>query len=195
MSQEMKSTELQEQTQQLLDGPLKHIRAAALAAVLLPLASVAATPASAQTVCAASGGVCGVVFNDLNNNGIQDAGEPGIEDAQVYVTDSTGTYNIQTGPGGYFEFPPASGPTTVSVLIPTGYQASPPNVCCNDTLTAMACRTAAASASPRSTQQPPCLPTSDSIRRHPRRIRVPARRAIGGTTPTHGRSRASLSVA
>ena len=34
MSQEMKSTELQEQTQQLLDGPLKHIRAAALAAVL-----------------------------------------------------------------------------------------------------------------------------------------------------------------
>ena len=41
-------SELRDQTQQLLDGPLKHIRGAALAAVLLPLASVAATPASAQ---------------------------------------------------------------------------------------------------------------------------------------------------
>ena len=40
--------ELRDQTRQLLDGPLKHIRGAALAAVLLPLASVAATPASAQ---------------------------------------------------------------------------------------------------------------------------------------------------
>ena len=39
-------TELRDRTQQLLDGPLKHIRVAALAAVLLPLASVAATPAS-----------------------------------------------------------------------------------------------------------------------------------------------------
>ena len=63
--------ELRDQTQQLLDGPLKHIRGAALAAALLPLASVAATPASAQAVCA-SGGVCGTVFNDTNHNGIQD---------------------------------------------------------------------------------------------------------------------------
>ena len=52
MSQEVRQTELQERTQQLLDGPLKHIRAAALAAALLPLASVAAAPASAQDVCA-----------------------------------------------------------------------------------------------------------------------------------------------
>src|SRR4051812_48012589 len=52
MSQEMVQTELQAKTQQLLDGPLKHIRAAALAAALLPLASLAAAPASAQTVCA-----------------------------------------------------------------------------------------------------------------------------------------------
>ena len=49
MSQEVGQTELKAKTQQLLDGPLKHIRAAALAAALLPLASVAATPASAQT--------------------------------------------------------------------------------------------------------------------------------------------------
>jgi len=78
--------------------------------------------------------VCGVVFNDLNNNGIQDAGEPGIEGAQVYVTNGVDTMNIQTGPNGYFELWPLSGPTTISVLIPTGYQASPPNVCCNDTV-------------------------------------------------------------
>src|SRR5262252_4163452 len=118
MSQETKSAELQEQTQQLLDGPLKHIRAAALAAALLPLASVAATPASAQTACPASAGVCGVVFNDVNNNGIQDAGEPGIEGAQVFVTNGGDTTNIQTGPNGYFELWPLTGPTTISVLIP-----------------------------------------------------------------------------
>ena len=48
MSQEVRQIELKQKTQQLLDGPLKHIRAAALAAALLPLASVAAAPASAQ---------------------------------------------------------------------------------------------------------------------------------------------------
>lgn len=36
-------------TEQLLDGPLKHARAAALAAALLPLASVAVSPAIAQS--------------------------------------------------------------------------------------------------------------------------------------------------
>ena len=50
MSQNIGQTELQEKTSRLLDGPLKHIRAAALAAALLPLASVAAAPAAAQ-VC------------------------------------------------------------------------------------------------------------------------------------------------
>jgi hypothetical protein len=38
MSQENRQTELQTKTQRLLDGPLKHIRGAALAAALLPLA-------------------------------------------------------------------------------------------------------------------------------------------------------------
>ena len=54
MSQEICQSELQEKTQKLLQGPLKHIRAAALAAALLPLASIAAAPASAQTACPAS---------------------------------------------------------------------------------------------------------------------------------------------
>jgi hypothetical protein len=48
------NVELQGQTKQLLDGPLKHIRAAALAAVLVPLAAVAISPAVATVQ--ASGG-------------------------------------------------------------------------------------------------------------------------------------------
>ena len=134
MSQEIVQTELQEKTQRLLAGPLKHIRAAALAAALLPLASVAAAPASAQSVCA-SGGVCGTVFNDANDNGVQDVGETGIEGVKVTVcVICNGTDNIvtDTGPGGtYFVDvppPPGGGPYTVSALIPTGTQASPPNV-------------------------------------------------------------------
>ena len=43
-----KAKNLREQTQQLLDGPLKHVRGAALAAALLPLASIAAAPAAAD---------------------------------------------------------------------------------------------------------------------------------------------------
>jgi len=131
MSQDVRQNEVREKTQQLLDGPLKHIRAAALAAALLPLASVLVTPASAQTVCG-SGGVCGTVFNDVNNNGIQDAGETGIEGVKVFVCqlcDGSDTVPLETGPGGLYSdiFLP-SGPTTISVLIPTGTQASPPNV-------------------------------------------------------------------
>jgi len=56
MSQNIGQTELQEKTHRLLDGPLKHIRVVALAAALLPLASVAAVPAAAQTQC--SGEAC-----------------------------------------------------------------------------------------------------------------------------------------
>jgi hypothetical protein len=56
MSQEIGRTELQEKTHRLLDGPLKHIRVAALAAALLPLASVAAAPATAQVQCDPSAG-------------------------------------------------------------------------------------------------------------------------------------------
>jgi hypothetical protein len=54
MSQQGRHIELREKTQQLLQGPLKHVRAAALAAVLVPLASVAVSPAVAQD-CASGG--------------------------------------------------------------------------------------------------------------------------------------------
>ena len=134
MSQDVNKTELSDKTQQLLEGPLKHIRAAALAAALVPLASVVATPAHAQGLCA-SGGTCGVVFNDTNNNGIQDAGETGISGASVTVVYSD--MHTETAPtasdGTYLIFYPAT-PTEISVQIPNGTEVSPPNVCCNDSI-------------------------------------------------------------
>src|SRR5262245_54833753 len=123
-------TELRDRTTQLLDGPLKHVRGAALAAVLLPLASVAATPASAQPLCA-SGGVCGTVFNDTNNNGVQDSGEAGIENVPLFVCqlcNGSDTIAGMTGPGGFYSIFVPGGATTVLVAIPSGMQASPPNV-------------------------------------------------------------------
>src|SRR5256885_8719185 len=84
MSQAIVQTELQEKTQRLLAGPLKHIRAAALAAALLPLASVAVSPASAQSGgCFSAGTGWGLLWNDANKNGIHDVGETGIEGVTV----------------------------------------------------------------------------------------------------------------
>src|SRR6266850_1224753 len=84
MSQENRQTELREHTKRLLQGPLKHVRAAGLAAALVPLAVVAAR-ASSPDVCP-SGGLCGFVWQDTNGNGIQDAGEPAISGAVVTLT-------------------------------------------------------------------------------------------------------------
>jgi hypothetical protein len=136
MRGEVRQAELKENAQQLLNGPLKHVRAAALAAALVPLASLIATPASAQTSCAPSGGiVCGVVFNDANHNGIQDAGELGIEGVPVTLTDSTNTsVTTDTGPDGIYQFFTPPGTYTVSATTPVGYATSPSNVCCNDTI-------------------------------------------------------------
>jgi hypothetical protein len=130
MSQGINQNELQEKTQKLLQGPLKHVRAAALAAALLPLASVAATPAAAQTACppAASGGipVCGIVFNDTNANGYQDAGEPGMEGVKVFISNGVDIIGeTETGPGGSYFFEVQSAPLTVAALIPTEWKASP----------------------------------------------------------------------
>ena len=48
MSQDVCHTELREKTRQLLQGPLKHIRAAALAAARVPLVAVTVSQAVAQ---------------------------------------------------------------------------------------------------------------------------------------------------
>jgi hypothetical protein len=130
MSQAIRSAELRDKSQKLVDGPLKHIRAAALAAALVPLASVMATPASAQTFCPLSGGICGTVFNDLNHDGIQQAGEPGLAGVDVVVTDLTNpsnSFTTSTDSSGNFGSLGVDANDTVRVAIapPTGFQVSP----------------------------------------------------------------------
>ena len=132
MSQEERQIEVQAQTQQLLQGPLKHVRRAALAAALLPLASVAATPAAAQSAQCASGGTCGFVWNDTNNNGTQEPDEPAIEGAVVSL--DGGTVITATGADGFYYFWTDPGTHTISVQIPPGTQPSPPNLGGDDTL-------------------------------------------------------------
>lgn len=124
MSQDVRRNELHEQAQQLLQGPLQHVRGAALAAALLPLASVAAAPAAAQSATCASGGICGFVWEDTNNNGIQDAGEPGLVGA-VVTLDSTGV--TATDDQGFFFFAVDEGSYVIAVQIPPGTQPSPAN--------------------------------------------------------------------
>ena len=126
MSQEQ--IQVAEKTQQMLQGPLKHVRAAALAAALVPLASVVATPASAQSTACASGGFCGLVWNDTNNNGVQDVGEPGISGAVVTVNGNV-TYTDQSG---YYYFSDGPGTYDVYVQIPPGSEPSPANASGDD---------------------------------------------------------------
>jgi hypothetical protein len=130
MSQESSQSQVEVQAQQLLRGPLQHIRSAALAAALLPLASVAAAPAAAQSADCASAGTSGYVWNDANKNGLQDAGEPGISGAVVSING----WVTSTGIDGLFYFSPADGPNEVAVQIPPGTEPSPPNVGYDDTI-------------------------------------------------------------
>ena len=131
MLQEVAGTELRDRTQKLVDGPLKHIRAAALAAALIPLASVFAAPASAQTSCSSGGILCGTVYNDANANGTQDVGEPGLANEAVLILctgcPTSDAITVYTDANGQY-FSPFLDNTvtyTVAILIPTGSQPSP----------------------------------------------------------------------
>ncbi len=133
MPREHARTTVNEQTQQLLSGPLKHVRAAALAAALLPLASIAVAPVSAQDC--GSGGICGsisgFVFNDTNSNGIRDGVDTPLEGVSVIIcqvcdgndntatgfTDNTGAFSVLVPIGSY----------TVIVQIPEGSTPSQTN--------------------------------------------------------------------
>jgi hypothetical protein len=128
MSQEIRRDELQEQTQELLQGPLKHVRAAALAAALLPLASVAATPAAAESC--PSAGVCGFVWFDADSDGIQDADESGISGALVTLAGQSQLTNAD----GVFYFPVPPGTYEIKVEVPDGMEPSPPDSGGDDTL-------------------------------------------------------------
>ena len=87
MSQVNPSNELGMKSQELLQGPLKHVRSAALALTLVPLAAVAVTTQVQEDgACPQSAGICGTVFYDTNGDGVQDAGEPGIAGVSVTIT-------------------------------------------------------------------------------------------------------------
>ncbi|HEY6867904.1 MAG TPA: SdrD B-like domain-containing protein, partial [Candidatus Eisenbacteria bacterium] len=62
-------------------------------------------------------GVDGYVFNDLNQNGVQDAGEPGIQGARVNL----GIYSMTTGPNGYFLLPAPAGTYTLRHTPPANF--------------------------------------------------------------------------
>jgi hypothetical protein len=130
MSQESQKP-LHAQTQQLLQGPLQHIRTAALAAALLPLASVAAAPAAAQSASCASAGTSGTVWNDTNRNGLQDPGEYGIAGAVVSVN---GVPVIATDIDGNYYYSPSDGLNAIALQIPPGTEPSPANVGDDDTV-------------------------------------------------------------
>ncbi|GEM_PF-2182310 len=72
------------------------------------------------------------VWNDLNGNGIQDAGEPGIAGVTVNLYDSTGTNQLATtvtGPNGNYAFTGLNAGTYVvkidATTLPAGFVASP----------------------------------------------------------------------
>lgn len=129
MSQSDRLAQLNEGTRQLLQGRLRHAAAAGLAATLLPLGAVAASVASPQN-CSSAGIVCGVVWFDANNNGVQDPTEEPIEGAVVTLGDAVTASNEF----GYYEFTIGVGTHSVMVQIPPGTQASPANAGNDDTV-------------------------------------------------------------
>jgi hypothetical protein len=130
MSHEVQQTEIGRQSQQLLHGPLKHARTAALAMALVPLAAVAVTTQVNESC--PSAGVCGTVFYDANNNGVQDAGEPGIEGAVVTTTVNGNSFSVATNSDGVYYFPVPQGTYEIAVQIPPETQPSPSNVGSDD---------------------------------------------------------------
>ena len=104
MSHEAAHVELKEKTQSLLQGSLKHVRAARPCRSPDPTGGRGGEHCRKPT-CSSAGIVCGFVWNDANGNGIQDAGEPVIENAVVTLgdqskaTDSNGYYEFTVQPG------------------------------------------------------------------------------------------------
>lgn len=131
MSRTDRSSATPSATAQLLQGPLKHAKAAALAAALVPLASVAATPARAQS-CLSGGSLGNYVWQDTNANGVQDSGEAPISGAVLTLTYGTApdvvTETTATDEYGHYQFyltVICEGTYTISAQIPPGMHASP----------------------------------------------------------------------
>ncbi len=75
------------------------------------------------------------VWNDLNANGIQDPGEPGIQGVTVTINGPTGMATTTTNAQGYYQFTNlAAGTYTVTFTTPNGYLVSPSNQGINDAI-------------------------------------------------------------
>lgn len=108
---------------------IRRRRRVAVATCAAALASVlAAAPAAAQTCEGEVVTVCGFVWNDANNNGIQDTGETGIEGIKVSLSDGSDVLEAYTDTSGFYQFDAPPGSYTLSVstgTLPTGTVASP----------------------------------------------------------------------
>jgi hypothetical protein len=111
-------------------GSSARLKAAGLVALLVPLASIGVARAEPRS-CQSGGAVCGVVWNDLNNNGLREAGEPAIANAVVTL----GSSSTSTSEAGYYQFGfQGAGTFQVSVMVPPGMSISPANVGDDDTI-------------------------------------------------------------
>src|SRR5260370_38905867 len=78
--------------------------------------------------------ISGVVFNDLNQNGIRDFGEPGLAGFTVNLIDDSGNVvaTTTTNSLGHYAFTdqtgiPGTGNYTVSIVLPAGVIHTPKN--------------------------------------------------------------------
>lgn len=81
------------------------------------------SPIGTATVTRAPTSISGLVFNDLNNNGIQDGGETGQSGVSVTVTSSGGggAIPLTTNGSGNYSTPVTPGTVSVVVSTPAGY--------------------------------------------------------------------------
>jgi SdrD B-like protein len=121
------------QNRRTQDRAARHVAPTIIGALAFAAALAFAHPAAAQSCGVGEGAslVCGTVWSDLDGDGIQDAGEPGIGGVEVKVYDSTNTEvtSFFTNADGTFYFDAStftSGATyTLSIDTPSGTTASP----------------------------------------------------------------------
>ena len=83
-----------------------------------------ATPVGFQYLSQQTGTVSGHIYNDVNGNGVQDPGEPGLPGVTVVVTDNQGTtHTVVTNPVGDYQTAVPIGTATAKVdesTLPSG---------------------------------------------------------------------------
>jgi SdrD B-like domain len=110
-----------------------HNRIAPMIVCTMALAAFVAIarPAAAQDSCPEGSILCGTVWSDTNGNGVQDAGEGGLEGVKVQLyngtdivaetyTDSNGAYSFDSN-----QFPPGTYSVIVTPQTGTNLQPSP----------------------------------------------------------------------